>query len=57
MGTSSDFYKSLALDCTAQQIAIDIFAFSSRSRFIDLATLCRIPVIYVTLYHLPSNCI
>ena len=37
MAPASDFYKSLALDCNSQQIAIDIFAFSGQ--FVDLVTM------------------
>ena len=41
MGASSDFYKKLALDCSAQQIAVDLFVFSNPKRFVDLTTLCE----------------
>ncbi len=41
MAASTDFYKKLAVECSAQQIAVDLFAFSSPRRFIDLATLCE----------------
>ncbi|CAI8053137.1 Protein transport protein Sec24B [Geodia barretti] len=38
MAPASDFYKKLALDLSSQQIAVDLFAFSS-SQFIDLSTI------------------
>lgn len=37
---ASDHYKKLALDCTAVQMGIDIFSFSSQ--YMDLATLCEL---------------
>ena len=39
MSPASDFYKKLALDCSSQQIAVDLFAFGSQ--FMDLSTICR----------------
>lgn len=35
----TDFYKKLALDCSGQQIAVDLFLVNSQ--YIDLATLCE----------------
>ena len=40
MAPASDFYKKLALDLSSQQIAVDLFAFSSQ--FIDLSTICKL---------------
>lgn len=40
---TSDFYKRLALECTSQQIGIDLFAFSTE--YIDLATLGTFTII------------
>jgi len=37
MAPASDFYKKLALECSSQQIAVDLFAFSGQ--FIDLTTM------------------
>uniref|UniRef100_A0A0P4WA53 Protein transport protein Sec24A n=1 Tax=Scylla olivacea TaxID=85551 RepID=A0A0P4WA53_SCYOL len=37
MGPATDFYKKLALDCSGQQIAVDLFALNSQ--YVDLATL------------------
>ena len=47
MAPASDFYKKLALDLSSQQIAVDLFAFSS-SQFIDLSTICKLslPLFY-----------
>jgi len=39
MAPASDFYKKLALECSSQQIAVDLFAFSGQ--FIDLTTMCE----------------
>lgn len=40
----TDFYKKLALDCSGQQIAVDLFLVNSQ--YIDLATLCKYACIY-----------
>lgn len=40
MGPATDFYKKLALDCSGQQIAVDLFALNSQ--YVDLATLTGI---------------
>ena len=37
LSPSSDFYKKLALDCSAQQIGVDLFLMSSR--YSDLTTI------------------
>ena len=37
LSPSSDFYKKLALDCSAQQIGVDLFLMSFR--YSDLTTL------------------
>ncbi|KAK3873886.1 hypothetical protein Pcinc_021127 [Petrolisthes cinctipes] len=37
MGPATDFYKKLALDCSGQQIAVDLFALNSH--YVDMATL------------------
>ena len=39
MAAGSDYYKKLALECSSQQIAVDVFSFSSQ--FIDLSTICE----------------
>ena len=41
MSPASDFYKKLALDCSSQQIAVDLFAFGGQ--FMDLTTICMLP--------------
>jgi len=40
LGPSTDFYKKLALDCSGQQIAVDLFALGSA--YMDVATLSGI---------------
>lgn len=40
LGPATDFYKKLALDCSGQQIAVDVFALGSQ--YLDLATLSGI---------------
>lgn len=37
LGPCTDFYKTLALDCAAQQVAVDIFVFNSQ--YCDIATI------------------
>ncbi|XP_068231086.1 protein transport protein Sec24A isoform X2 [Palaemon carinicauda] len=37
MGPATDFYKKLALDCSGQQVAVDMFALNSQ--YVDMATL------------------
>lgn len=39
LGPATDFYKRLALDCSGQQIAVDLFLLNSQ--YSDLATLCE----------------
>lgn len=39
MTPSTDFYKKLALECSAEQIAVDIFFVSSQ--YVDIATICK----------------
>lgn len=39
LGPATDFYKRLALDCSGQQIAVDLFLLNSQ--YSDLATLCK----------------
>ena len=58
MAPASDFYKKLALDCTSDQIAVDLFAFGGN--FIDLATICKaictqLCTAYIYVY-IPSVC-
>lgn len=40
MSPASDFYKKLALDCSSQQIGVDLFAFGGQ--FMDLTTICKL---------------
>lgn len=45
MAPSTDFYKKLALECSAEQIAVDMFFISSQ--YLDIATICKlIKIIY-----------
>lgn len=39
LGPATDFYKKLALDCSGQQIGVDLFLLSSQ--YADLASLCK----------------
>lgn len=39
LGPASDFYKKLALDCSAQQVAVDLFLLNGQ--FADIATVCK----------------
>lgn len=40
LAPATDFYKRLALDCSGQQIAVDLFVLNSQ--YCDLATLCKL---------------
>jgi protein transport protein SEC24 len=42
MSASTDFYKKLALECSSQQIAVDIFTFSNKTQQVDLTTISTI---------------
>lgn len=39
LGPATDFYKKLALDCSGQQIGVDLFLLSSQ--YADFASLCK----------------
>jgi hypothetical protein len=39
LNPATDFYKRLALDCSGQQVAVDLFLMNSQ--YSDLATLCK----------------
>jgi hypothetical protein len=39
LNPATDFYKRLALDCSGQQVAVDLFLINSQ--YSDLATLCK----------------
>lgn len=39
LNPATDFYKKLALDCSGQQIAVDLFLVNSQ--YVDLATICE----------------
>lgn len=39
LGPATDFYKRLALECSGQQIAVDLFLLNSQ--YSDLASLCK----------------
>lgn len=48
LGPQTDFYKRLSLDCSTQQISVDLFLVSSQ--YSDLATLgTRLRVIWCIL--------
>lgn len=53
MAAASDFYKKLALDCSSQQIAVDLFALSGQ--FIDLTTICECHMYWVEMWNLAVN--
>ena len=39
MSPVTDFYKTLALDCAGDQVAIDLFILTGQ--YVDLASLCK----------------
>ncbi|XP_030224960.1 protein transport protein Sec24B isoform X1 [Gadus morhua] len=59
LGPATDFYKKLALDCSGQQIAVDLFLLSSQ--YADLATLACVSkysagsIFYYPSYHHVHN--
>lgn len=40
MAPSTDFYKKLALECSAEQIAVDLFFISNQ--YVDIASICKL---------------
>lgn len=42
LGPATDFYKRHALECSGQQIAVDLFLLNSQ--YSDLSTLCECPI-------------
>jgi protein transport protein SEC24 len=40
LGPATDFYKKLALDCSAQQIAVDLYMFNGQ--YADIASIGKI---------------
>lgn len=53
LGPATDFYKKLALDCSGQQIGVDLFLLSSQ--YADLASLCKRRFSTSVLLQLPSE--
>lgn len=52
LGPATDFYKKLALDCSGQQIGVDLFLLSSQ--YADLASLGIYKILYFCVFTL--NC-
>lgn len=52
LGPATDFYKRHALECSGQQIAVDLFLLNSQ--YSDLATICKLPR-HATAKHPFSN--
>uniref|UniRef100_A0A1I7XEE0 Piwi domain-containing protein n=1 Tax=Heterorhabditis bacteriophora TaxID=37862 RepID=A0A1I7XEE0_HETBA len=53
LGPATDFYKRLALECTGQQVALDLFMLNSQ--YSDLATLSEIAKFSTgCVYHFPN---
>jgi protein transport protein SEC24 len=51
--STSDFYKRLSLECTSQQVCVDLFAMNTE--YIDLGTLSEISKFSSgTIYHFPN---
>lgn len=44
IGPATDFYKKLSLDCSAQQIAVDLFMLNGQ--YADIATLCMLFIFF-----------
>lgn len=55
LGPATDFYKRLALDCSAQQIAVDLFLLNSQ--YCDLSTISGISKFSGgCMHHIPLYC-
>lgn len=39
LGPATDFYKKLALECSAQQVAVDLFMLNGQ--YTDIASICK----------------
>uniref|UniRef100_A0A3Q4HAR0 SEC24 homolog B, COPII coat complex component n=1 Tax=Neolamprologus brichardi TaxID=32507 RepID=A0A3Q4HAR0_NEOBR len=52
LGPATDFYKKLALDCSGQQIGVDLFLLSSQ--YADLASLCISRYSAGSVFYYPS---
>lgn len=39
LNAATDFYKKFALDCSGQQVAVDLFLLGSQ--YMDIASLCK----------------
>lgn len=53
LGPATDFYKRLALECSGQQIAVDVFLLNSQ--YSDLATICTYDKEYVHMLYSYSS--
>jgi protein transport protein SEC24 len=40
LNAATDFYKKFALDCSGQQVAVDLFLLGSQ--YMDIASLCKV---------------
>uniref|UniRef100_A0A8R1DM97 Uncharacterized protein n=1 Tax=Caenorhabditis japonica TaxID=281687 RepID=A0A8R1DM97_CAEJA len=53
LGPATDFYKALSLECTGQQICLDLFMFNTQ--YADLATLSEVAKFSTgCVYHFPN---
>ena len=48
MSASTDFYKKIALECSSQQIAMDLFVCTSQ--YVDLVTICKRSICISIMY-------
>lgn len=49
LGPATDFYKKLALECSAQQVAVDLFMLNGQ--YTDIATICKFHIKKLMLLH------
>lgn len=53
LGPATDFYKRHALECSGQQIAVDLFLMNSQ--YSDMATICKCPKNSISQYRLSDD--
>lgn len=54
LGPATDFYKRLALECTGQQIALDLFMLNTQ--YADIASICTFLFVSFTSNLFSRNC-
>lgn len=50
LNAATDFYKKFALDCSGQQVAVDLFLLGSQ--YMDIASLCKYQISKLEIIYL-----